>query len=191
MSFKKMIFVLAITASIIFACMFGSTYAYYTLANGTTLNVTTGTIDEGISLVFTKSESINLYTGVPITANEVDTLASSTEFTIVPDSTKLSGYDVAVNIGFSNIIIDDALKVSDFKYDLTCNGTSIGSGTGSALTTDSIVIGSLSTTDGTFSISQSYTCNIRIWLQESGVNQNSMMNKNFSGDVKVSSVYRK
>ena len=64
MKFKKMIFVLAIATFVIFAGMMGSTYAYYTLSNGTTVNVTTGLLDDGLSVVFTKSEFINLYTGV-------------------------------------------------------------------------------------------------------------------------------
>ena len=37
MKFKHMLFVLTVTTSIIFACMLGSSYAYYTLSNGTTV----------------------------------------------------------------------------------------------------------------------------------------------------------
>ena len=191
MKFKKMIFVLAIATFVIFAGMLGSTYAYYTLSNGTTVNVTTGVLDDGFSVVFTKSEFINLYTGVPIAAGNVDSLASATEFTITPDSTKLSGYDIVVNIGFANVNIDSALKVADFKYDLSCNGTVIASGNGTNINSDSVNIGILSTSDNSFDISKTYSCKVRLWLQDSGVSQNELMNKKFSGYVKVSSVYRK
>lgn len=191
MKFKKMIFVLAIATFVIFAGMLGSTYAYYTLSNGTTVNVTTGVLDDGFSVVFTKSEFINLYTGVPIAAGNVDSLASVTEFTITPDSTKLSGYDIVVNIGFANVNIDSALKVADFKYDLSCNGTVIASGNGTNINSDSVNIGILSTSNNSFDISKTYSCKVRLWLQDSGVSQNELMNKKFSGYVKVSSVYRK
>ena len=166
MKFKKMIFVLAIAAFVIFAGMMGSTYAYYTLSNGTTVNVTTGVLDDGLSVVFTKSEFINLYTGVPIAAG-------------------------IVNIGFANVNIDSALKVADFKYDLSCNGTVIASGNGTNINSDSVNIGSLSTSNNSFDISKTYSCKVRLWLQDSGVSQNELMNKKFSGYVKVSSVYRK
>ena len=55
-----MIFVLVIAASIIFVGMIGSSYAYYTLTDGTNLNVTTGTFDSNISVVFNQSQYINL-----------------------------------------------------------------------------------------------------------------------------------
>lgn len=195
MKFQKMIFVLAITTSIIFACMLGGTYAYYTLSSGTTVNVTTGTFDETVAVVFNQSEYINLNTGVPLSTADIDTYASKSVFTLVPDSTKLSGYEIAVNVSIANITIDDALKVSDFKYDLKCSdGTTtntLKTGIGADFTSSEVKIGTLSTSDNTFSVSKTYTCTLRLWLQESGANQNSLMNKKFSGIVKVGSMYRK
>ena len=89
------------------------------------------------------------------------------------------------------LLIDSALKVADFKYDVSCNGTTIGSGTGTNLNSDSVNIGILSTSDSSFDISKTYSCKVRLWLQDSGVSQNELMNKKFSGYVKVSSAYRK
>ena len=62
MKFKHMLFVLTVTTSIIFACMLGSSYAYYTLSNGTTVTATTGEFDANVSVVFSESEYINLKT---------------------------------------------------------------------------------------------------------------------------------
>ncbi len=121
MKFKHMLFVLTVTTSIIFACMLGSSYAYYTLSNGTTVTATTGEFDANVSVVFSESEYINLKTGVPINSTDVDKYASASKFTLIPDATKLQGYDVAVKIAISNITIDTALKTSDFKNDLNCN----------------------------------------------------------------------
>ena len=195
MKFKHMLFVLTITTSIIFACMLGSSYAYYTLSNGTTVTATTGEFDANVSVVFSESEYINLKTGVPINSTDVDKYASASKFTLIPDATKLRGYDVAVKIAISNITIDTALKISDFKYDLKCNDgsstTTIKSGTGADFTSTELEIGTLSTQNSTFNVSKTYNCALRLWLQETGSNQNALLNKSFSGLIKVNSVYRK
>ena len=195
MKFKHMLFVLTINRSIIFACMLGSSYAYYTLSNGTTVTATTGEFDANVSVVFSESEYINLKTGVPINSTDVDKYASASKFTLIPDATKLRGYDVAVKISISNITIDTALKISDFKYDLKCNDgsstTTIKSGTGADFTSTELEIGTLSTQNSTFNVSKTYNCALRLWLQETGSNQNALMNKSFSGLIKVNSVYRK
>lgn len=195
MKFKHMLFVLTITTSIIFACMLGSSYAYYTLSNGTTVTATTGEFDANVSVVFSESEYINLKTGVPINSTDVDKYASASKFTLIPDATKLRGYDVAVKIAISNITIDTALKISDFKYDLKCNDgsstTTIKSGTGADFTSTELEIGTLSTQNSTFNVSKPYNCALRLWIQETGNNQNALMNKSFSGLIKVNSVYRK
>lgn len=195
MKFKHMLFVLTVTTSIIFACMLGSSYAYYTLSNGTTVTATTGEFDANVSVVFSESEYINLKTGVPINSTDVDKYASASKFTLIPDATKLQGYDVAVKIAISNITIDTELKISDFKYDLKCNDgsstTTIKSGTGVDFTSTELEIGTLSTQNSTFNVSKTYNCALRLWLQETGSNQNALMNKSFSGLIKVNSVYRK
>lgn len=195
MKFKHMLFVLTVTTSIIFACMLGSSYAYYTLSNGTTVTATTGEFDANVSVVFSEREYINLKTGVPINSTDVDKYASASKFTLIPDATKLQGYDVAVKIAISNITIDTALKISDFKYDLKCNDgsstTTIKSGTGADFTSTELEIGTLSTQNSTFNVSKTYNCALRLWLQETGSNQNALMNKSFSGLIKVNSVYRK
>lgn len=195
MKFKHMLFVLTVTTSIIFACMLGSSYAYYTLSNGTTVTATTGEFDANVSVVFSESEYINLKTGVPINSTDVDKYASASKFTLIPDATKLQGYDVAVKIAISNITIDTALKISYFKYDLKCNDgsstTTIKSGTGADFTSTELEIGTLSTQNSTFNVSKTYNCALRLWLQASGNNQNPLMNKSFSGLIKVNSVYRK
>lgn len=195
MKFKHMLFVLTITTSIIFACMLGSSYAYYTLSNGTTVTATTGEFDANVSVVFSESEYINLKTGVPINSTDVDKYASASKFTLIPDATKLRGYDVAVKIAISNITIDTALKISGFKYDLKCNDgsstTTIKSGTGADFTSTELEIGTLSTQNSTFNVSKTYNCALRLWIQETVNNQNALMNKSFSGLIKVNSVYRK
>lgn len=200
MKFKKFIFVLVITSILAVAGMWGTSYAYYVSTNGTNFNVTTANVDTSLTVVFSQSEYMNMKTGVPISASDVDNYASKSVFTILPNNTLLNGYQVAVNISLINIKIDDALKVSDFKYKLTCSDgsttTNLGRGTGASFTSDvlkndSLSLGSLSTSANTFNASKTYTCTLRVWLQDSGSSQNNLMNKSFSGLVKVGTAIKK
>ena len=200
MKFKKFIFVLVITSILAVAGMWGTSYAYYVSTNGTNFNVTTANVDTSLTVVFSQSEYMNMKTGVPISASDVDNYASKSVFTILPNNTLLNGYQVAVNISLINIKIDDALKVSDFKYKLTCSDgsttTNLGSGTGASFTSDvlkndSLSLGSLSTSANTFNASKTYTCTLRVWLQDSGSSQNNLMNKSFSVLVKVGTAIKK
>ena len=200
MKFKKFIFVLVITSILAVAGMWGTSYAYYVSTNGTNFNVTTANVDTSLTVVFSQSEYMNMKTGVPISASDVDNYASKSVFTILPNNTLLNGYQVAVNISLINIKIDDALKVSDFKYKLTCSDgsttTNLGSGTGASFTSDvlkndSLSLGSLSTSANTFNASKTYTCTLRVWLQDSGSSQNNLMNKSFSELVKVGTAIKK
>lgn len=200
MKFKKFIFVLVITSILAVAGMWGTSYAYYVSTNGTNFNVTTANVDTSLTVVFSQSEYMNMKTGVPISASDVDNYASKSVFTILPNNTLLNGYQVAVNISLINIKIDNALKVSDFKYKLTCSDgsttTNLGSGTGASFTSDvlknnSLSLGSLSTSANTFNASKTYTCTLRVWLQDSGSSQNNLMNKSFSGLVKVGTAIKK
>ena len=200
MKFKKFIFVLVITSILAVAGMWGTSYSYYVSTNGTNFNVTTANVDTSLTVVFSQSEYMNMKTGVPISVSDVDNYASKSVFTILPNNTLLNGYQVAVNISLINIKIDDALKVSDFKYKLTCSDgsttTNLGSGTGASFTSDvlkndSLSLGSLSTSANTFNASKTYTCTLRVWLQDSGSSQNNLMNKSFSGLVKVGTAIKK
>ena len=123
-------------------------------------------------------------------------------FIIDQDESVLQGFNVSVTVSLVDISIADELKVSDFKYDLTCNdGTTntvltngIRTGadfTSEVLTNNRLVLGTLSTANNTLDINKNYTCTLRVWLQDSGSSQNTLMNKNFSGLVKVNSVFKK
>jgi len=201
MGFKKMIFVLASTTTIIFVCMFGGSYAYYVSSDGTTLNVTTGNFDTGLAVVFNQNQYINLKTGIPLTTEQVDELASKTIFTLIPDAEILTGYDAAITITLTDVSISEELRISDFHYDLSClnsadetvinNNFTGASITDEDLTNKQLVLGTLSTSDNTFSIDESYTCTLRVWLQSTESDQNTLMNKKFSGLVKVNSAFRK
>lgn len=200
MEFKKLVFVLTIALVLIIGGMWGTTYAYYVSTGGPQVNITTGDFDTGLAVVFSQNEYINMKTGVPIAAADVNAHASKSIFTLVPDSTLLDDADVAINVSLDNITIDDALKVSDFKYRFVCNdgttSTTLVNGNGTDFTSSvmsmgTLSLGSLSTSDNNFDANKQYTCTLSVWLQESGNDQNDLMNKKFGGLVKVGIAIKK
>lgn len=203
MKFRKLMLVFTITVSIIFITVIGATYAYYSTSAGG-LSVTTGSSDQSLGVVFTNNDYIDLNTGIPISSSEVETKASKTIFSLTPSNNIINGYDINVDINLSNIDIDNALKVSDFKYRLDCTHSVTGNtqtftGNATSFTGNYYTIASLSTTANGNNIfyidtnanSQSYNCVLYIWLEESGVNQNSLMGKHFGANIQIGSMMKK
>ena len=198
MKFRNLIFVLMIAFSAIFMGMLGTSYAYYVVSEGTKIEVTTGNIDTGVAVVFAQSQYINVNTGVPIESSMVDSYASKSVFTITPNSEVITG-DAVVIIGLTDLSIDEALKVADFQYDFSCvNGSTTvistsGDGTtiGTNVTNGYLKLGSISTSDtkNSLVVGSTYTCTLRIWLLETGEDQNDLMNKKFRGLIKVNTLF--
>ena len=199
MKFRSMILVLTIAFSAIFMTMIGSSYAYYIATDGTTINITTGSVDTGVAVVFKQSQFINVNTGVPITASDVDNLASKSVFTITPDTQMLGGSDAILSISIVDIAIAEELRVSDFKYKLTYSDGSVtksvtGDGTDFTdviLSSGNLKLVSLDTVDKTFDVNKTYTCTLYVWIEESGAVQNILMNKKFRGLIKVNTMFKK
>lgn len=200
MRFRSMILVLTIAFSAIFVTMIGTSYAYYVATSDIKINVTTADIDTGVAVLFEQSQYINLNTGIPINEEDINSLASTAVFTINPDNSILSDTEVSINIGIVDIYMDDELMADDFKYRLSCNDGSRDvvtfNGSGAEFTSDVIdndyfKFGSLSTVLDTFDVNKDYTCTLRFWIQESGENQNSLMNKRFHGLIRVNTLFKK
>ena len=197
MKFNKIIFILMIAATIIFAGMIGSSYAYYALTD-TSIDVTTGNVTNGFSIVFSDNNYVNVKTGVPLNDDQVIESAKANMFSIIPNASALNGYDAYVNVSLINVKIDDALKVSDFKYSLICNDSNsyestIGSGDGTSLSTGTdVLLGSLNTINGSLNINTNYQCYFRVWIaNKADTSQNELMNKSFSALLKVNTIMRK
>ena len=197
MKFNKIIFILMIAATIIFAGMIGSSYAYYTLTD-TSIDITTGNVTNGFSIVFSDNNYVNVKTGVPLNDDQVIESAKANIFSIIPNASALNGYDAYVNVSLINVRIDDALKVSDFKYSLICNDSNsyestIGSGDGTSLSTGTdVLLGGLNTINGSLNINTNYQCYFRVWIaNKADTSQNELMNKSFSALLKVNTIMRK
>lgn len=197
MKFNKIIFILMIAATIIFAGMIGSSYAYYTLTD-TSIDITTGNVTNGFSIVFSDNNYVNVKTGVPLNDDQVIESAKANMFSIIPNASALNGYDAYVNVSLINVRIDDALKVSDFKYSLICNDSNsyestIGSGDGTSLSTGTdVLLGGLNTINGSLNINTNYQCYFRVWIaNKADTSQNELMDKKFSALLKVNTIMRK
>lgn len=200
MKFRSLILVLVVTFSFIFMSMIGTSYAYYVITGGPEIKVVTSDLDVGMAVLFDQSSYINMQTGVPIKQEDADIFADKSVFKLTPDSQILGDSEVKVSIGIVDLNIDSELRVSDFKYKLSCSDGSIdrvlSSGDGTNITDEVLEskylnLGLLSTTDNTFSASKTYTCTFSVWLEDTGGNQNALMEKKFSGLIKVNTLFKK
>lgn len=183
--FKKIMLILTITVSILIISLMGVSYAWYSLSNSSTsFNTTTGGQD--ISIVYAQSEYVNMTTGVPISESDVPTKAGISRFTVTPEN-NLNGYSVFMSIELSQISIAQELKTSDFKIQLLENGSSIFNCTGTDINGNSLVMKQLSN----ITVGTTYTYELRIWINDTGVSQNELMGKSFSGKIKISSSIKK
>ena len=185
MNLKKLLIVLTIVISVLVISLMGISYAWYSLSNSSTsFNTTTGGND--ISIVYSQSEYINMTTGIPISDSDVSTKAGISRFTVTPGN-NLNGYSVFISIELSQISIDQELKTSDFKIQLLENGSPIFNCTGLDLIGGSLVMKQLSN----ITVGNTYTYELRVWINDSGVSQNELMGKHFSGKIKISSSIKK
>lgn len=187
MSYKRMIIVLSVAMIVIIVCLFGASYAYYSLTNASTSFSTTTAENDDIAVVYEQSQYINTTTGIPISSDEVAGKASSSRFSALAGSNLVS-YQVAIQIDLVDIAIANELKISDFKLQLLENGTVIANKTGADIGSNtSLTLKSMST----ITVGTTYNYELRVWLNETGQNQNTLMNKNFSGRIEVSSAMKK
>jgi len=185
MNFRKSLLIVTIFIVVIFLIGIASSYAWYTVSGGSTDFKTVAT-DADLNIIYAQSQIVNTTTSLPIKDSQKETLADSNIFT-VSSPKDLEGYQVTLSISLINIKIDNDLKTKDFKYELLQDNVVIASGTG--LDFDSNV----KTLKDNISIdtTKTYTYTLRIWLSESGENQNNLMNKSFSAKIGVDSIAKK
>lgn len=110
----------------------------------------------------------------------VATDSDKIKFTI----TKKDNIDYAIryNIYMTDFVISDNLKTNDFKWDLLENGVSINNGTFNNATSGD---------DYLFTISpvilndKSASYELRVWLEETEIDQSGLFNGNFSGKLEI------
>ena len=178
--------ILTLTVIILVMVSLGASFAWYSLSNGGT-NFQTTTASDDVTVTYTQDDYINTVTGVPITDEEVEEKASRNQFSVLAGN-NLNGYQVAVQIMLTNITIDDALKINDFKYQLLENNQVIASGTGATIGDNETLIIKEQTN---ITIGTTYNYELRVWLAETGVSQNELMGKEFKAQIKIASAIKK
>lgn len=185
MPFKKLIIIMSISFTVIICGLLGLSYAWYAVATDETqFNVTTGSSD-GIDVVYTQTEYINNSKGVPVKSSS----AGDKNVFSVTVGEELSSYEVGIAISLVDISIASELKIPEFRYELYSDDSStpIASGNFSEIGTNTTI----DLTNMMILDVGTHTYELRVWLQDTGVSQNSLMNKSFSAKIKVASAYRK
>lgn len=185
MEFKKLILILTIAVSAIIISLLGVSYAWYSLSNSSTKFNTT-TSDLNLNILYAQSEFINLTTGIPISESDASTKAGISRFTVTPGN-ELKGYKILSSVEITEINIDSELKTEDFKIQLYENGVKVYDGTGKNITGTTLIMKELSN----MNVGTTYNYELRIWIKDTGVSQNQLMGKSFSGKIKISSSIKK
>lgn len=169
--------------------LLSTSYAWYQFDTAVTSFDNVETFTEGLddlSVIFTNDNNINTNVGIPIPASRVEDLSSKTNFTVTASNTLLAGKEVAYQVSLVNLNIDAALLGTDaLKYSLieTVDGVSstVANGNFYNFTEEVLVLKSLTT----ITVGKTYSYEFRLWLEDNGENQNSLMGKSISGKIMV------
>lgn len=181
MNFNKVILMLVIGTLVIFMSLIGFSYAWYAANNAqTNFNISTPNLSK-IQTTFTTSEYINNNYGIPISDANVASLADRNSFSIIAKENMSAAASYTIYI--DEISIDTDLKSSDFKWELLKNNVSVANGNFANI--GSLTKISLYTTSLILHATTPDAYELRVWIRDTGVSQNNMMGKSFSGRIKV------
>ena len=191
MTFKKLLIILTFVVTAIIIMLLSTSYAWYQFDNAVTAFSNVQTFDD-IPVVFANTNSINTTVGIPILETEVATKAEKTLFSIDASSPNLSGKEAAIQIDITQLDIDSVLTTTtDLKYSLIETvgsvSTTIASGNFNGKSSGTTInLKSMSK----ITVGTTYSYEFRLWLQETGANQNSLMGAYVGGIIKVSTLVR-
>lgn len=189
MEFKRLVIVLCITLLIAFSSMMGASYAWYAYENAET-SIFGSTIKEAPTVIFSQTEYISSSINVPIYDRDKENFANVNAFTITFGE-NLIKYDTAISIVLDEIFIAEELKIANYKYELVQNNQTIASGDFSNIGTNQQIILLPSTVMNVENYPDTYTYELYIWLSEDETDQNYLMNKSFSGKVRINSAVKR
>lgn len=196
MTFKKLLIIFTFVITAVIIMLLGTSYAWYQFDNAYTEFSNVNTFTEGLddlAVVFTNDDNINTTIGMPLTEEQVEKYSDKTTFTITPSATELSGKEVAFQISLSELEIDSVLtNTTDLRWSLyetigTGVKEKIGEGNFNGLTAKNLIIKPM---DEIETLGVTYSYEFRIWLHETGGNQNALMGKHLTGKIKVSTAVR-
>lgn len=189
MEFKRLIVVLTIAIFVTFSSMLGASYAWYAYENAE-ISLFGSTIKEAPTVIFSQTEYISTSLNTPIYDEDKENFANINVFTITFGN-NLEKYETAISIVLDEIYMEEELKIDNYKYELVQNDQVVASGNFSMLGDNHEIVLLPSTVMEITSFPQTYTYELYIWLSEDGTDQNHLMNKNFSGRIKINSASKK
>lgn len=189
MEFKKLLLILSITITIIITIMFGASYAWYAYSNAES-RVIGRTIKEAPTVIFSQNEYISSKITSPIYDEDKYNYANKNSFSITLGK-ELRNYETGIEISLKDIIIDNELKISNYKYELLEDGKTISKGDFSNIgsMTNLILVPMKIMKPNNYPYTYNYE--LYVWLSEDKSNQNELMNKNFSAKINVESAIKK
>lgn len=189
MEFKRLIVVLSIAIFLTFSSMIGASYAWYAYENAE-ISLFGSTIKELPTVIFSQTEYISTSLNAPIKDEDKENFANVNAFTITFGE-NLEKYETAISIVLDEIYIDDDLKNTNYKYELVGNNETISKGDFSLLGDNREIVLLPSTIMNITNYPQTNTYEFYVWLSDDGTDQNYLMNKNFSGRIKINSASKK
>lgn len=189
MEFKRLILVLCITLLVTFSSMMGVSYAWYAYENAET-SIFGTTIKEVPTVIFSQTEYISSSLNMPIYDEDRENYANINAFTITY-GTNLEKYETAISIILDEIYMAEELKIENYKYELVQNGETIALGNFSEIGSNTELILFPSTIVEVNNYPKTDTYEFYVWLSDDGSNQNDLMNKGFSGRIKINSASKR
>lgn len=175
-----MAIILAVSV-VMFVSLLGASYAWY-VANNVVTDIGVKTVGaDKIKTEFVVSDYIMNSVGIPILDANVATEADKNLFTIMASESMT--LNAKYTIYLDNIVIDDALKISDFKWDLLKSDVSVANGDFSTIGNNTRL--NLYTTNLVLNATSPDSYELRVWLRDTGSVQNDLMGKSFSARIKV------
>ena len=151
----------------------GSTYAYFRAAGETAVQEIT-TADLGIS--FVEGELFNAKLE-PILREDILTKAAKKTFTI----TNTGEEKLFVHISMEDMVLPEALKRYDFMWSLYEGDKNVSNGSFEGLVSTSVEVGPYQV----FEKGASKTYHLYVWIEETGLDQTTMMGQTFNTKIKA------
>ena len=186
MKYKKLLFVIIIIIGVMFSLMLATSYAWYSFSAGST-TFNTVTSDKDVEIRFLKGEYINNDAAVPISSSDVDQYSDKHQF-IVRKKNSGDNNKILLKISLVDISMSESLRNSSFTVELYHQGTKVSTVTGNQL----MISGDTTKLLGTVTLDDGVDNNfeVRVYILDSGNDQKSMMNKNFSAKIQTEVVSR-
>lgn len=169
---------------------FSLSYAYFTVGVNYTSTaeerkqtVNTATLD----IDFITSEYINNNSIQLIKAEEVETLSEKSIFNI--KNIDGATYDSKYNISLKELTISDNFKSQDFKWSLVKNNEEIATGNFSSANSGEDIL--LTSSPIVLLSNETHNYELRIWLQETDLDQSSLYDGIFQAKVSIDLVVGK